>query len=147
MGSEMCIRDSSYRAVLEMTECERVETTTRKRQLWFAGALVRQEGTRLPRCLMNGRLTAQGPKEVGRPPKRRDSHLDIRIKRCILLNVIVPKLEYAGEVWEGNKKFAEKLKTVQMSAARKILGCSKTTSNTALRAELGRCTLSKQTET
>ena len=67
----------------------------------------------------------------------RDSHLDTRIKRCILLNVIVPKLEYAGEVWEGNKKLAEKLETVQMSAAKKILGCSKTTSNTALRAELG----------
>ena len=31
----------------------------------------------------------------------------------------------------------EKLETVQMSAAKEILGCSKTTSNTALRAELG----------
>ena len=28
-----------------------------------------------------------------------DSHLDTRIRRCILMNVIVPKLEYAGEVW------------------------------------------------
>ena len=42
------------------------------------------------------------------------------------MNVIVPKLEYA-EVWEGNKKLAEKLETVQMSAAKKILGCSITT--------------------
>ena len=32
----------SYRAVLEVTECERVEKTIRKRQLWFAGTLVRQ---------------------------------------------------------------------------------------------------------
>ena len=47
------------------------------------------------------------------------------------------KLGYAGEVWEGNKKLADKLGTVQMSAAKRILGCSKTTSNTALRAELG----------
>ena len=31
-----------------------------------------------------------------------DSHLDSRIKRCILLNVAVPKLEHPGEVWEGN---------------------------------------------
>ena len=53
------------------------------------------------------------------------------------MNVIVPKLEYAGEVWEGKKKLAEQLETVQKSAAKKILGCSKTTSNTALRAELG----------
>ena len=44
------------------------------------------------------------------------------------MNVIVPKLEYAGEVWEGNKKLADKLEAVQMSAAKKILGCSKTTS-------------------
>ena len=44
------------------------------------------------------------------------------------MNAIVPKLEYAGEVWEGNKKLAEKLETVQMLAAKKILGCSKTTS-------------------
>ena len=28
-----------------------------------------------------------------------DSHLDARTKRCILIGVIVPKLEYAGEVW------------------------------------------------
>ena len=26
-----------------------------------------------------------------------DSHLDTRINRCILLNVIAPKLEYGGE--------------------------------------------------
>ena len=32
---------------------------------------------------------------------------------------------------------AKKLETVQMAAAKKILGCSKPTSNTALRAELG----------
>ena len=35
-----------------------------------------------------------------------DPHLDTRIKGCFLTNVIVPKLEYAGEVWEGNAKFA-----------------------------------------
>ena len=84
------------------------------------------------------KLIQKGKTEVGRMGMiLRDSRLDTRIKRCILLNVIVPKLEYAGEVWEGNKKLAEKLETVQMSAAKKILGCSKTTSNTALRAELG----------
>ena len=54
------------------------------------------------------------------------------------MNVIAPKLEYAGEVWEGNKKLADKLGTVQIDVSgEKILGCSKTTSNTALRSELG----------
>ena len=65
----------------------------------------------------------------------RDLHLDSRIKRCILMNMIEPKLEYE-EVWEGDVKF-KKLETVQMAKAKNILGCSKTTSNTALRAELG----------
>lgn len=58
-----------------------------------------------------------------------DSHLDTRIKRYILMNVIVPKLEYAGEVWEGNGKLVKQLETVQMTAAKKMLGCSGMTSN------------------
>ena len=61
-----------------------------------------------------------------------DPHLDTRIKICILMNVIVPKLEYAGEVWEGNTKFVKQLETVLMTAAKHILGCSSTTSNTVL---------------
>ena len=52
-----------------------------------------------------------------------DSHLDSRIKRCILMNVIVPKLEHAAEVLEGNAKLVKQLETVQMTAA-KILRCS-----------------------
>ena len=48
--------------------------------------------------------------------------------------MIVPKLEYT-EVWEGNSKLGKKLKT--MTAANKILRCSKTASNTTLRAGLG----------
>ena len=36
-----------------------------------------------------------------------DSHLDTRIKICILINVIVPKLEYAGETSEGNSKLVK----------------------------------------
>ena len=59
----------------------------------------------------------------------------------------VPKLEYAGEVWEGNKKLAEKLETAQMAEAKKILGCSKTTSTTALRAELGMYALKTNRDT
>ena len=51
-----------------------------------------------------------------------DSHLDTRIKRCILTNVIVPKLEYAGEVWEGKAKLVKRLETVPMTAATNIPG-------------------------
>ena len=66
-----------------------------------------------------------------------DPHLDTRIKICILMNVIVPKLEYSGEVWEGNENFVKQLETVRMTAAKNILACSSTTRNTVLRAELG----------
>ena len=52
------------------------------------------------------------------------------------MNVIVPKLKYA-EVWEGNAKLVKQLETVQMTAAKNVLGCSSTTSNTVIRAELG----------
>ena len=41
-----------------------------------------------------------------------DSHLDNRIKRYILTNVKVPKLEYLEEGWEENEKFVEQLETV-----------------------------------
>ena len=63
-------------------------------------------------------------------------HLDTRIKICILMNVIVPKLEHAGEVWEENAKFVKQLEKVQMAANINILGCSSTTSNTAIRTKL-----------
>ena len=64
-----------------------------------------------------------------------DSHLDTRIIRRILM--IAPKLEYAGKVMEGNAKLVKQLETVQMTAAKKVLGCSSTTINTVLKAELG----------
>ena len=47
-----------------------------------------------------------------------------------LIDLTEPKLEYAGEVLEGNAKLVKQLETVQMTAAEKVLGCSSTTSNT-----------------
>ena len=47
-----------------------------------------------------------------------DMQLDARINKRILMNVIVPKLEYAGEVWEGNAKLVKQLATLQMTAAK-----------------------------
>ena len=57
----------SYREVLERTGSEHIETTIRKRQLGFAGALVRQGDSRLSKRVMCGRLAVQGPKRGGRP--------------------------------------------------------------------------------
>ena len=57
----------SYREVLERIGFERIETTIRKRQLGFAGVLVRQGDSRLSKRVMFGRLAVQGPKRGGRP--------------------------------------------------------------------------------
>ena len=56
----------SYGEVLENTGSERIETTIRKRQLGFAGALIRQGDSRLSKRVMFGRLAVQGPKRGGR---------------------------------------------------------------------------------
>ncbi|CAB1101144.1 unnamed protein product [Ectocarpus sp. CCAP 1310/34] len=61
-------------------------------------------------------------------------HLNTRIKLTVLKSVIVPPLEYAGEVWEGNKKVKKELEGAKMKAAKIILGCSKGKSNAAVRA-------------
>ena len=76
-----------------------------------------------------------------------DPHLDTKIKIRILMNVVVPKLECAGEVREGSAKFVKHLETVQITAAKNTLGCSSTTSNTVLRAELGMHPLETKIET
>ena len=51
---------------LEKIGPERIETTTRKRQLGFAGALVRQGDFKLSNRIMFRWLTGQGPKRGGR---------------------------------------------------------------------------------
>ena len=67
------------------------------------------------------------------------SHLDTidRIKMCILINVIVPKLEHAGEVWGGNAKAVKQLETVQTTAAKNVLGCPSSTSNKSIKSRTG----------
>ena len=57
----------SYREEIERTGSERIETTIRKRQLGFAGALVWQGDSSLLKRVMFGRLAVQGPKRGGRP--------------------------------------------------------------------------------
>ena len=34
-----------------------------------------------------------------------DSHLDTKVKSCILMNAIVRKLEYAGEAFQGTRSW------------------------------------------
>ena len=51
----------SYGETLERTGFERIETTIRKRQVGFAGALLRQGKSRLSKQIMFGRLAVQKP--------------------------------------------------------------------------------------
>ena len=50
-----------------------------------------------------------------------DSHLDTRVKRCVLMNVIVPNIENAGEMWEGNAMLVKQVETVPMTAAKESI--------------------------
>ena len=50
-----------------------------------------------------------------------DSHLDSRMKRCNTVNVLAPKLECA----RGNAKFVKRVGTARMTAAVKVLGCTR----------------------
>ena len=63
------------------------------------------------------------------------------------MNVIAPKLDFTNGVWEENAELVKKLETVPMTAAKKIHGCSKTASNTSLRAELGMYSLKTNRDT
>ncbi|CAB1118116.1 unnamed protein product [Ectocarpus sp. CCAP 1310/34] len=84
------------------------------------------------------KVAEKGKAQAGKlHPILANRRLDTRIKLTVLKSVIVPPLEYAGEVWEGNKKVVKQGEAVQMKAAKIILGCSKRTSNAAARAELG----------
>ncbi|CAB1096020.1 unnamed protein product [Ectocarpus sp. CCAP 1310/34] len=92
-------------------------------------------------CSWNAQMSKVAEKGKARAGKLHpilaNRHLDTRIKVTVLKSAIVPPLEYAGEVWEGNKKVVRELEAAQMKAAKIILGCSKYTSNAAVRAELG----------
>ena len=57
----------SYGEALEKTISERIKTTIWKRQLGFAGALIRQGDSRLSKRVMFGQLAVQGPKRGGQP--------------------------------------------------------------------------------
>jgi hypothetical protein len=59
----------SYAKALKKTRCESIETTIRKRRLFFAGAVARQNEGRLPRRVMLGKLTGGEGRRPGGQPK------------------------------------------------------------------------------
>ena len=67
--------------------------------------------------------------------------LDLRARRHILMAVLRPSLEYGCEVWSANKSQAKALESIQLRACKYILGCSVTTCDEPVRADLGLETL------
>lgn len=82
------------------------------------------------------KVVEKGGTQIGRMDViLKDSHPDTRMKRCILMNICCTEAEVSGEVWKGDEKLVKRMKTIRVVAAQIVLGCSKTTGNTALRAE------------
>ena len=72
-------------------------------------------------CAHIAKVIGRGKAHVGKMVAiLTDSHLDTRIKKYILTNVIIPKLEYEGEAWEGNANLEKQLETVQVTTAKKV---------------------------
>ena len=67
--------------------------------------------------------------------------LDLRTRRHILMAVLRPSLEYGCEVWNTNKCQPKALESIQLRACKYILGCSVTTCDEPVRADLGLNTL------
>lgn len=64
-----------------------------------------------------------------------DRCVDTGIKTVVVRIAVVPPQEYAGEVWERNKKVVQELEIGQMRAAQDSLGCSTRASSAAVQAE------------
>ncbi len=67
----------------------------------------------------------------------RDKHLSVRVKRMLILTALRPLLEYGAEVLVPTREHARALESVQLKAARMILGCPSRTSSDVTRADLG----------
>ena len=67
----------------------------------------------------------------------RNKDLSTQIKRTILLTVLKPALNYAGEVWEPSSDMAVRLEAILTDAGKDILQCGARTSAEPILADLG----------
>ena len=54
-----------------------------------------------------------------------------------MVSVLCHTLEYGSKVWACNKQQTASLESIQLGAAKKILGCSSKTCNEAVRGDTG----------
>ena len=62
--------------------------------------------------------------------------LDSRSRKNIFMSILRPSLEYACEVWKVNKCQGKALESIQLQACKYILGCSLTTCDEPVCADL-----------
>ena len=55
----------------------------------------------------------------------------------MLVLVLRPTLDYGSEVWACNKRQIASLESIQLGAAKMILGCSSKTCNEEVRGDMG----------
>ena len=64
-------------------------------------------------------------------------HLSVRVRRILILTALRPLPEYGAEVLVPTREHARALESLQLQAARMILGCPQRTSSDVTRADLG----------
>ena len=83
------------------------------------------------------RIIKQGNARVAAmKPLLTDAHLTMRIKRLLMLTALRPCLEFASEVLVPSRVHCRALESVQLKAARLILGCPTLTASEAVRGDL-----------
>ena len=98
------------------------------------GVLVSSDGSHdahLQRIIKQGNARVAAMK-----PLLGDAHLTMRIKRLLMLTALRPCLEYASEVLVPSSVHCRALESVQLKAARLILGCPTLTASEAVRGDL-----------
>ncbi|CAN0462416.1 unnamed protein product [Ascophyllum nodosum] len=115
-------RMTSYNRALEITWCESIETTLRKRRLLWAGTLLQMSGGRLPKQIMFGNL--EGAVRRGRSGKEKEwtdcAQSDIR---AFGITRDWKAMALKAEVWveavaEGGRRFMAAWKEEEGDAAR-----------------------------
>lgn len=91
------------------------------------------------------RIIKQGNARVAAmKPLLKDAHLTMRIKRLLMLTALRPCLEFASEVLVPNSVQCRALESVQLKAARVVLGCPTLTGSEAVRGDLHLALLSSR---
>ena len=105
------------------------------KEITHLGVLVSADGSH---DAHSERVVKQGNARVAAmKPLFTDAYLTVRVKRLLLLTALRRCLEYASEVLLPSTAQSRALESVQLKAARMILGCPTLTASEVVRGDLG----------